>query len=87
MLKNIQIKIVLIFLILGIAIIGIMGYVNYQNVHILAEDIQNNVIEYEFIIEKYQSNFKIITLSTMFIFTLICVLVRSFCYKEDYCTN
>jgi len=78
MLKSIQIKIVLIFLILGIIIIGTMGYVNYKNLQVIIAEGINNVNEYTYMLQNYQEQMRIITLITMAVFTLICVLVGIF---------
>lgn len=78
MLRNIQIKIILIFLIVGIIIIGAMGYINYTSLQsITAVDVVN-IEEYSLMIQEYQGQLKIITLITIFIYTLICVLVGVF---------
>ncbi len=78
MLRSIQIKIVLIFLILGVVIISAMGYINYMNLQMMVEQPINSIQEYTSMIQNYQEQLKIITLYTVFIFTLICVLVGIF---------
>ncbi len=78
MLRNIQIKIILIFLIVGIIIIGAMGYINYTSLQSIITAQTENIEEYSLMIQKYQGQLKIITLITIFIFTLICVLVGVF---------
>lgn len=76
MLKNIQIKIVLIFLVIGILSIGIMGYVNYSNLNIP----QDSNVDSSLILNNYKTNLKTVVITTISIFTLICILARSF-YK------
>ncbi len=78
MLKNIQIKIILIFLVLGIVIIAAMGYTNYMNLQTMVEKPISSIQEYTSMIQNYQEQLKIITLYTILIFTLICVLVGVF---------
>lgn len=78
MLRSIQIKIVLIFLILGLIIIGAMGYINYMNVQHILQNSMTNVEESTLIMQNYQEQILIITLSTMLIYTLICILVGIF---------
>lgn len=78
MLRNIQIKIILIFLIVGIIIIGAMGYINYTSLQSITAVDLVNVEEYSLMIQEYQGQLKIITLITIFIYTLICVLVGVF---------
>lgn len=82
MLRNIQIKIILIFLIVGIIIIGAMGYINYTSLQSITTSQTENIEEYSLMIQKYQGQLKIITLITIFIFTLICVLVGVFVTKK-----
>ena len=72
MLRSIQIKIVLIFLMVGIIIIGAMGYVNYCS---LANGL-NQVNENTLVIQSLQEKIKYITLITVFVFTIICVFIR-----------
>ena len=78
MIRSIQIKIVLIFLMLGIAIIGIMGYTNYMNLQVIIGTQVNSIEESTLMIQNYQEQLKLITLYTMLIFTLISVLVGIF---------
>lgn len=78
MLRNIQIKIVLIFLVLGIVIIGAMGYVNYINLENMTSQSINNIEGYRVVIQTYQEQSKIITIYTLAIFSMICLLVGVF---------
>ena len=78
MLRNIQIKIVLIFLILGLIIIAGMGYTNYLNLQIIAQESAGNTQDAGIMIQNYQEQLKIITFSTMALFTLVCILVGIF---------
>lgn len=78
MLKDIQIKIVLIFLIIGAIIIGILGYINYVNLNQVLEIIPNETFEYANLL-KYQGNIKGMTLSAILVFSLICIIVRRVC--------
>ena len=78
MLKSIQIKIVLIFLVLGIIVIGAMGYVNYENLEQMYNEIIQNGSEYQLIVQEYQEQIKIITIFTITTFTLISILVGVF---------
>lgn len=87
MLKNIQIKIVLIFLIIGIVMIGAMGYVNYASLQSLSERVLTSSGDNALIIQEYQGQLKIITLLTILVFALICVLIRYFCDKTSHFTN
>ena len=78
MLRSIQIKIVLIFLVLGLIIIAAMGYINYTNLQIVAGETMGTNEQSIEILQNMQQQIMIITLSTMFIFTLICILVGIF---------
>ena len=78
MLRNLQIKIVLIFLVLGIIIIGVMGYVNHINLQNIIEQPINNIEQYRMIIQTYQEKAQLITMITIMIFTMICILVGIF---------
>ncbi len=82
MLRNIQIKIVLIFLVLGIVIIGLMGYANYVSLQTMVEESVGSVEEYTYMIQNYQEQLKSITIYTIVIFTLICILVGVFVTQE-----
>ena len=87
MLKDIQIKIVLIFLIIGAIIIGALGYINYASLQPVIDSAQN-IADYDTTdLIQYQANIKVITLCAIFIFSLICILVRNFCYQKNYFTN
>ena len=76
MLRNIQIKIVFVFLVVGVIIIGVMGYINYSNLGKAIEAYSGDVPQ-ELI--RYYGNIKVITWCTMLAFMLVCTLVRSFC--------
>ena len=78
MLKSIQIKIVLIFLILGIIMISAIGYINFVDLEQMSNEIAINNGEYEIVIQKYQEQIKVITIFTIAMFTLISVLVGIF---------
>ncbi len=80
MLRSIQIKIVLIFLILGVIIITAMGYMSYTQLMILSESV--NAEGYTAMIQSYQEQLKIITIITIFGFTLICLIVGVFVTKK-----
>ena len=82
MLKNIQIKIILIFLVLGIIVIATMGYINFATSQIIVENLQNSAENYSYIIQNYQNSLKLITLCTILIFSIICVLVGIFVTKK-----
>ena len=75
MLRNIQIKIIAIFLVIGIFIIGAMGYINYASL----ERVQSNLIDYDEMLKTYQEQSKIITICTISVFSLICITVRNIC--------
>lgn len=79
MLRNIQIKIVLIFLIIGIVIISVMGYIDYTSLKEMQFNMEEDVLEYNEMIQKHQEQLKIITLCTIVSFVLICLFVRSIC--------
>lgn len=87
MLRNIQIKIVLIFLIIGIITIATMGYINYANLQSVIEVESNNLQEFRNDLQKYHRQLKIITLFTILTFSTICVLVRSICNSKNNFTN
>lgn len=78
MLRSIQIKIVLIFLVLGLIIIASMGYINYMNIQMIAEESIGITEQSALIVQNSQEQTMVITLSTMLIFTLICILVGVF---------
>ena len=78
MLRSIQIKIVLIFLVLGLIIIAAMGYINYTNLQIVAGETIGTNEQSIAILQNMQNQIMIITLTTMCIFTLICILVGVF---------
>lgn len=87
MLRNIQIKIVLIFLIIGIIAIAAMGYINYANLERVIQLETDNIQELGEVIQKYQGQVKIITLFTVLTFSTICVLVRSVCNTKNNFSN
>jgi len=76
MLKNIQIKIILVFLVVGVIIIGVMGYINYAN---LGKAIQSYSGDVPQELLRHYNNIKAITWCTMLAFMLVCTLVRSVC--------
>lgn len=78
MLKDIQIKIVLIFLIIGAIIIGTLGYINYTSLSKILEIMPSDTLEYADL-AKYQGNIKVTTLCSILVFSLICIIVRSIC--------
>lgn len=84
MLRNIQIKIVLIFLIIGIVIIGAMGYINYTSLQDMQSNIEEDIFIYDDMIQKHQEQSKIITLCTIAAFILICIFVRNICNSKHY---
>lgn len=81
MLKDIQIKIVLIFLVIGAIIIGIMGYINYANLNEILKDMPSESLEYANL-AKYQGDTKAITLCSILVFSLICIIVGVFVTKN-----
>lgn len=87
MLRNTQIKIILTLLILGIVIIGSLGYINYKNTEVVLEQVIVNREETIPILQEYQKNAKMLTLGSMLIFTLICALVRCICYRKNNYSN
>ena len=78
MLRSIQIKIVLIFLVLGLLIIATMGYINYMNLYVVAQEAIGVNEQSTQIMQNMQQQIMIITISTMLLFTLICILVGIF---------
>lgn len=84
MLRNIQIKIVLIFLVIGIVIIGAMGYINYTSLQDMQANMEEDVFLYDEMIQKYQEQLKVITLCTIACFVLICIFVRNICNSKYY---
>ena len=87
MLRNTQIKIILVLLILGIIIIGTLGYINYATVSGILTQTEASNEEVVSIISEYQTNLKMITLGAILIFSVICALVRSICYRKNNWTN
>lgn len=77
MLRNIQIKIVLIFLVIGVIVIGALGYINYSEMKTLGETVNIEIIK------QYQSQIKLTTIVGIVLFSAICIVVRYFCYKDD----
>ena len=87
MLRSIQVKIVLMFLALGIVMIGLMGYVNYANLQRLSDEVITDSQDADYvIIQEYQEQQKLITIYTILIFTLISLLVRDICYSKSNST-
>ena len=78
MIRSIQIKIVLIFLVLGLVIIAAMGYINYMNLQVMANEALEASEQSINVMQNMQNQIMIITISTMLIFTLICILVGIF---------
>lgn len=78
MLRNIQIRIVLVFLIVGAIVIGMLGFVNYTCLQKVMETTQNTSIE----LIKYQNSMRIVTLCMIFIFAFICMFVGVFVTKR-----
>lgn len=87
MLRNIQVKIVLIFLVIGIIVIGAMGYTNYKNVQKVTEAVEIGGETSSIVLQKYQENLKLVTIGAICIFALICILARYFCYQKNYFSN
>lgn len=81
MLRNIQIKVVLIFLVIGIVVIGALGYINYAEMQKLTNGLDSEIILH------YQSQIKFTTIVGIGLFSAICVVVRYFCNKSDYCAS
>ncbi len=80
MLRNIQIKIVLIFLCLGLIAILALSYINYSNMQDIIDEIPNNLNEYKFVMIDYQEHVKTATMYVITVFSCICILVRNICY-------
>lgn len=80
MLKNVQLKIILIFSILGIMLIGSIGTIfilNLQSINPNIEEIQ----EYKNVISMQIYNAKVITIILITVFGLICILIGIFVSK------
>ena len=80
MLKNIQIKIVIIFLILGLAIIGIMGYTSYTQLDKIEDETTSD--EIVLLIENSKEELKIVVYVTILSFIIICILVGLFIVRR-----
>jgi len=78
MLRSIQIKIVLIFLVLGIIIIGAIGYINYASIQNLLEMHIEEAELYTILIQDYQAKIINITIFISVVFTLVCMLLGVF---------
>ena len=78
MIRSIQIKIVLIFLVLGLIIIAAMGYINYTNLQVVAEETMGINEQSTEVLRSMQHQIMMITLSTMCVFVIICILVGIF---------
>lgn len=87
MLRNVQIKIVLIFLIIGIIAIVAMGYINYAILGKALEVVASSTQELGEMIQKYGTQVKIVTLLTILIFTAICIPVRNIFNTKNNITN
>ena len=59
-----------------------MGYINYEALQGISSQIENNINEYNAIILSYQMQLKTITLCTILVFTLICIVVCIFVTKK-----
>jgi len=87
MLRNIKIKIVLVFVVIGLIAIGIIGYINYTNLQVLISDFQSYEGNYNVLIQNYQNQMKFITLCGGLAFGAICIVVRNSYSTKDYCSN
>jgi len=83
MLRNIQEKIILIFLVIGILIIGTIGTINYIKIQGISEQAGENIETYNLLLADYQNQIKIVTLSGVLIFAFICVGVRGSSNKKN----
>lgn len=87
MLRKIQIRVILVFLIIGILIIGISGYINYLGIESTAEKMQISANEVNLLIETYQGQIKITTIISVLIFGAICILARYICNRKNNIAN
>ena len=87
MLKNIQARIILIFLSLGVIMILAMGCINYMGLQVILGNMPNNIQDYNIILEKYQGQITAVTVIMVLLFSFICIGVRSFYYPKDYFNN
>ena len=85
MLKNVQLKIILIFSILGIVLIGGMGAIFIYNLQSInpqfVEGTIQEIEEYEMLISEQIQNVKIITIILISVFGLISILIGVFVSK------
>lgn len=66
---------------------GQFGYANYWNIEKAIYETANNSEQYSEMVSGYQNQIKVLTLGTIGVFSLACVLVRNFCYEGGYSTN
>lgn len=85
MLRNIRIQIILVFLIIGIAVISIMGWMNYTCVNQIIEQVQSGSVVNGKII--YQGHLKTIILFSIFVFSVICIIARFFMHSKNNFAN
>lgn len=79
MLRNIQKKIVLIFLVIGAIIIGTIGYINYAQVQKISVKNNGDTQNYQVAIDKYKEQLKITTGCGMAFFALASIIIRNIC--------
>lgn len=79
MLRTVQKKIILMFLIIGVLIIGFIGYINYIGIQRVQEDITNNPENYNIVINEYKNQTKIISVCGVLTFTLMSIIIRNIC--------
>lgn len=87
MIKKIQIRIIIIFLLLGITAIGVMGYLSCSNLQEMQSNIIENIEEYHSFLSNYQNQMKLLTFMTIGIFAFLCLLIRIFGNQQNDSTN
>lgn len=87
MLRRLQIEIVLIFLIIGVIIIGTMGYVNYSGVKGTLVSKQIAEEEYLMMLVETQKNIKNTTIITIAVFSGLSIVFRNNCNRKSCISN
>ena len=90
MLRSIQIKIVMIFMILGILIIGSLGFFFVYNLNVIDETMMIDTMtvqDVKVLVENQMNYTKNVIFISLAIFTIIIFILRCFCCKGNYRTN
>ena len=82
MIKNIQLKIILIFSVIGIVIIGIIFIYNLSNVDIEKMNVSENEIQaFQNIVETQVYNVRVVSIILVFVYGIICIIIGVFVSK------